>query len=63
MKKTCLSDLHLIGFPFFLNYCIFTHLFDFVCHVDVHEPLKAQRAAAIVTPLDVLAAARLIRLN
>ena len=63
MKKTCPSDFYLIGFPFFGNYCIFTHLFNFVCHVDVHEPLKAQQATAIVTSLEVLAVARFIRLN
>ena len=62
MKKTCPFDFYLIGFPFFENYCIFTHLFDFVCHVDVHEPY-AQQATAIVMPLEVLAVARFIRLN
>ena len=63
MKKTCPSDFYLIGFPFFENYCIFTHLLDFVYHVDVHEPLEAQQATAIVMPLEVLAVARFIRLN
>ena len=57
MKKTCPSDFYLIGFPFFGNYCIFTHLFDFVCHVDAPELLKAQQATAIVTPLEVSAVA------
>ena len=52
MKKTCPSDFYVIGVPFFGNYCIFTHFFDFVCHVDVHEPLKAQHATAIVTSLE-----------
>ena len=61
MKKTCPSDFYLIGFPFFKNDCIFTHLFDFVCHVDVHEPIKAQQATAMVTPLEVSAVARFIR--
>ena len=42
------TDFYLIGFPFFENYCIFTHLFDFVCHVDGDEPLKAQQATATV---------------
>ena len=63
MKKTCPSDFYLIGFPFFGNYCIFTHLFDFACHIDVLELLKTLQAAAIVTPLEVLAVARFIRLN
>ena len=63
MKKTCPSDFYLIDFPFFENYCIFTHLYDFVCRIDVHEPLKAQQATAIVTPLEVLAEVRFIRLN
>ena len=43
MKKTCPSDFYLVRFPFFRNYCIFTHLFDFVCMVDVDESLKAQK--------------------
>ena len=55
MKKTCPSEFYFIGFSFFRNYCIFTHLFDFVCQVDVHEPLKAQQTTAIVKPLVVLA--------
>ena len=55
MKKTCSSDFYLIGFPFFGNYCIFSHFFDFVCQADVHELLKAQQATAIVTPIEVLA--------
>ena len=63
MKKICPSDFYLIGFPFFGNYSIFTHLSDFVCHVDVPEPLKAQQATAIATPLEVLAVALFIRLN
>ena len=63
MKKTCPPDFYLIGFPFFRNYCIFTQLFDFVCHIDAHEPLRAQQATAIVTPLEILAVARFIRLN
>ena len=63
MKKTCRSDFYLIGFSFFGNYCIFTHFFDFVCHVGVCGPLKAQQAIAIVKPLEVLAVARFIRLN
>ena len=46
---------YLIGFPFFVNYRIFTYAFDFVCHVDVHESLKAQQAAATVTLLKVYA--------
>ena len=50
MKKTCPSDFYLIGFSFFGNYCIVTYLFDFVCHVEEHEPLKALQATAIVTP-------------
>ena len=37
MKKTCPSDFYLMGLPFFGNYCTFAHLFDFVCHVDVHD--------------------------
>ena len=65
VKKTCPSDFYLIGFPFFGNYCIFTHVFDFVSRVDIglHELSKAQQASAIVTPLEVLAVARFIRLN
>ena len=63
MKKTCPSDFYLIGITFFGNYCIFTHLFNFVCHVDMHEPLNAQQATAIVTPLEALAVAHFICLN
>ena len=37
-----------------LNLLFFNHLFDFVCHVDVHESLKAQQAAAVVTPLEII---------
>ena len=62
VENICPSDFYLIGFPFFGN-CIFTHFFDFVGHVDIHEPLKAQQATAIVTPLEVFAAARFIHLN
>ena len=29
MRKTCPSDFYLIGFPFFENFCIFAHVFDF----------------------------------
>ena len=63
MKKTCPSDFYFIGFPFFGNYCVFTRLFDFVCHVEVHEPSEAQQATTIVTPLEVLAVARFVRLR
>ena len=49
MKKTCPSDFYLINFPFFGNYCIFTHLFDFVCHVDVHEPCTTSNSDCDVT--------------
>ena len=63
MKKTCLSDFYLIGFPICGNYCSFSRLIDFVCHVDIHEPLEEQQAMAIVTQLEVLAVARFIRLN
>ena len=64
MKKTCPSDFYFIGFLFLENCCSLTpHLFDFVCHVDVHEPSKAQQATAIVMSLEVLAVARFIRLN
>ena len=64
MKKTCPSGFYLIGFLFFENYCIFTHLLDFVIHVDAHEPLKAEQATANVTPLQVfIAVARFTRLN
>ena len=45
-----LAPALLIGFPFFGNYCIFTHLFDCVCHFDLHEPLKAQQATTIMMP-------------
>ena len=48
MKKTCPLDFYLIGFPFLGNYCIFTHLFDFVCHVGVHGPLEAQQVARFI---------------
>ena len=47
MKKTYPSDFYVIDFTFFGNYCLFAHLFDFVCHIDVHEPLKAQVARFI----------------
>ena len=55
-------DFYLISFPFFVNFCIFTHLFDFACHANIHELLKAQQATAIVTPLKVSAVAHFIRL-
>ena len=61
MKKACLSDFYLIGFPFLGIFCIFTHLFDLVCHVDVHEAFKAQQTAEIA--VEVLAVVRFICLN
>ena len=48
MKKTCPFDFYLIDFPFFENYFIFTHLFDFVCNVGVHGPLEAQQVAHFI---------------
>ena len=38
MKQTCKSDFSSSAFHFSEIVVYFTHLFDFVCHVDVHAP-------------------------